>query len=462
MKPNASLRLRVGLLLAAAFAALACVLPGALLKNAGSAGADQPGAAQTSAPSGQASGGKTAVLPDASAGLADLKTYHALLQIEAAGSLDGQPFRRSTRIEITRAGSGDFDSQVQSTDSKTALRLLGLGGAYYRWSGASPACHGSADPPDEDEVIEPAALLPPLGAASRVGVESVNQVSAVHYRFDQTALPHFKAAVDVTGEAWVAENGGYLLRYTLKVAAPQKLSGKGLEVSQTYTYELTPDSPAIAQPQDCAPVPVELPVLDGATNLNRTGGLVTFDTSAEPRAVIDFYEQKLPALGWKAEAAGPEGVVTVPVFYDFSKGGLRLTVDLSANEDKTTAVALMVVDAAAQAAAAPHPTQTPSKPEKPLPTIDPAKSGLPDKVPLYPGSTNLLEAGGAVMFNSSDSWQDVAAYYRKELKAEGWTAGDEFAQENGVTMMWKQGDTTLVVNVLSADGQTQIVVSQTQ
>ena len=461
MKPNASLPLRVGLLLAAAFAALACVLPGALLKNAGNAGADQPGAAQTSAPSGQASGGKNAVLPDTSVGLTDLKTYHALLQIEATGSLDGQPFRRSTRMEITRAASGDFDSQVQSTDSKTALHLVGLGGAYYRWSGASPACYGSADPPDEDEVIEPAALLPPLGTASWVGVESVNQVSAVHYRFDQAALPHFKADGAVTGEAWVAENGGYLLRYTLKVAAPQKLSGKGLEVSQTYTYELTPDSPAIALPQDCAPVPMELPVLDGATNLNRTGGLVTFDTSAEPRAVIDFYEQKLPALGWKAEAAEPEGAVTVPVFYDFSKGGLRLTVDLSANEDKTTAVALMVVDAVAQAAAAPYPTQTPSKPDN-LPTIDPAKSGLPDNVPLYPGSTNLLQTGGVVMFNSSDSWQDVVDYYRKELKAQGWTAGDEFAQENGMTMMWTQGDTILVVNVLSADGQTQIIVSQPQ
>ncbi len=389
----------------------------------------------------------------------NLKAYHAILQIGAAGSLDGQPFERSTRIEITRAGSGDFDSQIQSTGAQSALRLLALNGAYYRWAGTKPTCQGSIDPPADDEVIEPAALLPPLGAASRMGVETVNQVSAVHYQFDQSALPRFKSTGDVSGDVWVAENGGYVLRYHLAVTAPQKPSGQGLEVSQTYEYELTPGSAALDLPPGCAQVPVDLPVIDGAQNINRAGNLVTFDTAAKPQAIIDFYQQKLPPLGWKAETAAPTGEVPLPVYFDFSKGGLRLTVDLTVNEDQTTAVALIVVDVAAQAAEAPHPTQAPTKPAGPLPTIDPAKSGLPSNVPLYPGATDLLQAGGAVMFASADAWQDVAGYYREQLSALGWVPESEQPMGNGVTMILNQGDQMLILNIIAEDGQTQVIVS---
>ena len=138
-----------------------------------------------------------------------------------------------------------------------------------------------------------------------------------------------------------------------------------------------------------------------------------------------FYEQKLPALGWKTETAGPANEVKLPVFYDFTQGALRLTVSLSANEDLKTAVALMVVNTAAQATAAPLPTLTPSLPSTLLPTIDPAKSGLQANVPLYPGATDLLQAGGAVMFKSAYLLQDVATYYHNELEVQGWTAFDE-------------------------------------
>ena len=95
----------------------------------------------------------------------------------------------------------------------------------------------------------------------------------------------------------------------------------------------------------------------------------------------------------------------------------------------TTAVTLIVVDAAAQAAEAPRPTQTPSGPDKPLPTIDPAQSGLPSNVPLYPGATSLMQAGSAVMFKSTDPWEDVAGYYRKQLEALGWAAESEQSLE---------------------------------
>lgn len=462
MKKTASLLLRFGLLMAAVFVLMSCSFLNVLPKKSNPAGPGQPAGANGGDPSIQASSDKTVLLPDTSAGLVNLKAYHAVLQIEATGSLDGKPFKSNTRVEITRSGSGDFDNQVLSTGGGSTVRLMTLGGAYYRWTGTNSTCRGSIDPPAEDEVIEPAALLLPLGAASRVGVDTVNQITAVHYRFDQSALPHFKSTGGVSGEVWVAENGGYVLRYHLDATAPQKLTGKGLEVSQTYQYELTPDSPPPALPKDCAPVPVDMPVIDGAQNITYAGGQVVFDTSSKPGTVIDFYEQKLPALGWKPEKAAPSGEITLPIYYDFNNGGLRLTVYLSTGEEQSTAVTLIVANAAAQAADAPHPTQVSTKPAGPLPTIDPANSGLPSNVPLYPGATSLMQAGGAVMFTSTDPWQDVAGYYRKQLPALDWTAGSEQPVENGISMIWNRGDQMLILTIITQDGQTQIVVSLPQ
>jgi hypothetical protein len=455
MKPKTSLR--VGLLLATVLMLLACGAPDVVPTIAGGTPGETPAATKAAAPSEQTSSGKAAVLPDSSAGLEDLKAYHAELQIKAVGSLDGQPFKRSTRVEITRAASGDFDNRIQSTDDKASLRLLALGGAYYRWSGEKSACQGSADPPGEDEVIEPAAMLLPLGEANRVGVETVNQVSAVHYRFDQSALPRFKTTGDTSGDVWVAEKGGYVLRYSLTAAGPQESSGKGLEVSQSYQYELIPDSPAPALPDGCAPVPMDLPVVDGARNVNRTGGLVTFDTGSNPRGVIDFYEQKLPGLGWKAETAGPAGEVSLPVYYDFTNGGLRLTLDLATNEDQTTAVALVIVDAAAQAAEPPHPTQTPSGPDGPLPTIDPAQSGLPGDIPLYPGATGLMNSGSFIAFTASDPLDTVADFYRKQMPENGWTITDENNPTDTVILALEKNGRKKFLTLTAQDKQVQVM-----
>ena len=241
------------------------------------------------------------MLPNPSAGLADLKAYHAVIQVDAVGKLDGQPFKRHTQVEITRTSSGDFDNQIRLDSSGRFVRLVSLNSAYYRWYSEKAACQGSVDPPIEDEVIEPAALLLPVGSASRVGVETIGKVSSVHYRFDKTGLPYFKTTGSIAGDFWIAENGGYVVKYILKAGASQNPPAKGLDVAQTYTYELTPGGDALGLPKGCAVVPADLPVITGAQNVARTSGLVTYQTSATPRAVFDFYSQKLAGLGWKSE-----------------------------------------------------------------------------------------------------------------------------------------------------------------
>jgi len=63
------------------------------------------------------------------------------------------------------------------------------------------------------------------------------------------------------------------------------------------------------------------------------------------------------------------------------------------------------------------------------------------------------------MFISTDPWEDVAGYYRKQLEGLGWAAESEQSLENGVSMVWNQDGKMLILTILVEDDQTQIIVS---
>ncbi len=444
------------LLIIAAFTALSCGFPAAVQEAARGITATQ---STDSGPASSKPGAGEAALPDPSAGLTDLKAYHAVIQVDALGQLDGQPFERHTQIEITRASNGDFDSQTRLAGSGQSVRLVALNGAYYRWSGEEGACEGSVDPPAEDEVVEPAALMLPVGIASRVGVEAVGEVSSVHYSFDQTGLAHFKTTGPIAGDFWIAENGGYVVRYILKVDAPQKPPAGGLAVAQTYTYELTPGGEAPGLSEGCALVPADLPVITGALNVARSGGLVTYQTGSTPRAVFDFYSQELPGLGWKSEVSAPEGEFKLPYFIQYTRDNLRLTLNLSANEDNSLGVELVLVDLAAQPGAT-QPAPTPAETPSPEPTADPAESGLPDGVPLYPGAAGLIKTDDAVTFTTADPWMDVTAYYTEQMTANGWSITNEFPIPDGTSQTWEKDGARISVMIMADGDKTRLLVAK--
>jgi len=450
-----------------AFTAASCALPSTLQETdrGPSGAATQVVGSVTQSPSNGAPtskpGSAAAVLPNPSAGLAALKTYHAVIRVDAVGKLDGQPFERHTQVEITRTSSGDFDSQTRLASDGRFARLVSLNGAYYRWSGEKATCQGSVDPPIEEEVIEPAALLLPVGSASRVGVETIGKVSSVHYRFDKSGLPYFKTTGTIAGDVWIAENGGYVVKYVLQAGASQKPPAQGLDVAQTYTYELTPGGDALGLPKGCAAVPVDLPVITGAQNVVRSSGLVTYQTSATPRAVFDFYSQKLTGLGWKSEMIAPTGEIKLPYFVSYTRDNLRLTLILSDNEDKSLGVEMLLVDLAAQPKpAATQAAPTAVKTPKPEPTINPAQSGLPAGVPLYPGATSLIKAGEAVMFSAAGPWKDVAAYYKTQMTANGWSITNEYPIQDGTAQMWQKGGVTIMVMIMADADKTRVMVTK--
>ena len=92
-------------------------------------------------------------------------------------------------------------------------------------------------------------------------------------------------------------------------------------------------------------------------------------------------------------------------------------------------------------------------------TIDPAESGLPEDIPLYPGAVGLMKTGEFVMFIAPDQIDVVASYYRQQLISNEWTLSNDISDANTVTQMWSKNNTEMMISFVLEDGKTRIVIS---
>ena len=87
------------------------------------------------------------------------------------------------------------------------------GGVAYERRGEDACTAAAVYEPDSLAVRwEPASFLAGVRAAEEAGAETVNDVAAVHYTFDERAFGSLPPA-DSTGEMWVAADGAYVVRY---------------------------------------------------------------------------------------------------------------------------------------------------------------------------------------------------------------------------------------------------------
>ena len=130
-------------------------------------------------------------LADPTLGLADLKSYHVSFHQDVTGTQDGKAYESHTHIELTRAsGDSDFVRELQGTDrSASYFRAIQAGKAVYQWDALQESCQGEEGALRQNEILDPAELLLPVLKTTKVGTETVNQISAIHYKFDQNALP---------------------------------------------------------------------------------------------------------------------------------------------------------------------------------------------------------------------------------------------------------------------------------
>jgi len=282
-------------------------------------------------------------LPDPLAGLADFSSYRATLQVSFDGVRGGQPVQWAetyTMLVSSQPAARQviFEQAGQAAETGAfPLLLVEMDGMLYERRGENGLCSASLST-DDDALArhwEPAAALLSLFGADDAGSETVNEVPARHYSFDQRAL----ILMDNTkseGGVWVAEDGGHVVRYLLSITAGADYFGDGQEGTMTLEYNLfeVNQPQAIPMPEGCPPAPVSAPLMSGAANVQHLPGLMTYELpAADLEEVLAFYQAELPALGW--EVVGEPYITETTGVLGFTQDARQLTVIAAAGESQT-------------------------------------------------------------------------------------------------------------------------------
>jgi len=434
-----------------ALALLACGLPSVF----------QSGSSTRPAPGASVNPGD--LLPDPSVGLAGLQSYHAVYDLSLHGTLDGKAFDRQTHMEYTSIPATNGEQilwQEQQAGSLTDFwKTTRVGKALYTQSQDGQSCWGEYQDQPAQAVPLPASLLPAVVGATPAGTDTVNGAAAMHYTFTPPGLT--TPAQGASGDVWIAQQGGYVVKYTLNIPAPYAPTGQGAETAETLTYQVDQVNvlSQIALPAACVLVLVDFPAMTDAQDIYRASGYMDYTSPSTLAQAADFYTQALPPLGWKQASnlqssdqadtqmlEYTQGSQDLAVYLDRSSGSLEVTIVLS-----TLAATSQVPTEN------PGPTPTPGS----QPTINPSQSGLPADVPLYPGATDLVAAQGVgVTFSSSDPPATIANYYRTQLKSLSWTLQTEVKPDaNHFIQSWVKSNHTLVVDISVKNGTTTVMIA---
>jgi hypothetical protein len=413
-------------------------------------------------------GGSGGSLQDPAVGLSDLAGYHASLSQDVTGTLKGAAFERHMKLELTRApatGDYDFSLAIQGSDEPAAfLRVIGLGPATYAWDSPDGQCAGEYDEQPAEKLIDPTAMLSPVSKAAKVGNEPINGIPATHYRFDQNALPWADPKPKVAGEIWIANTGGYVVKYLLNVSAPSKPDPNGAQVAQTWDYEVggTDGSASVALPKGCLEVLTDVPVMADARSLIRANGMTDFVTASTARQVLDFYSQKLPALGWKSDKELPPGDIPLPFAASFTNGSRQISLHLAEAKPSGVDVTFLLLGAAGSSAAN-EPTAMPGLPTPTrgaAPTVPISESGLPADIPLYPGATGLTKISTeAVEFFTTDAPAKVDQFYQQQMPAQKWTLLSSTKQGESIIQVWQKDNRVATIAIVPQGSQTAVMIT---
>jgi hypothetical protein len=278
-------------------------------------------------------------LPNPLIGLTDLESYVATLTVTFEGTREGSPVSARATATMRVSPQGSELTINRDPDGPSTYRA-DIGEASYAMTDDGP-CTATpvVDGDSLADLYEPAAQLLPVVGAVDEGTETIDNVPTRRYSFDQRAViaPYLER---VSGEIWVADPGGYLVRYVLSVEGGPEYFGEGTAGTRTLEYAVSEvNRPVtIGLPADCA-APADVPPLPDANEVVSRPGVISFtDASALPRAAKS-YTSLLRKEGWKPSSR-PVVSKTSAVLM-FTKGRRALTVIMHGGPDTSTVRAVI-------------------------------------------------------------------------------------------------------------------------
>jgi len=274
-------------------------------------------------------------LVDPTVGLAGLANYKATLTLSFNGTQAGQPSQWShTYVMLASQDAADHQITIEAAGGTPApVFKAEMNGVSYEID-EDGNCTTSTTEVGSSLTAnwEPAGFLSGLVGAEAAGSETINGVATDRYTFDERALGQTGFSQS-SGQVWVASENGAVVRYLLTTTAGADYFGEGNEGAQTWEYNLTDiNQPVtIELPAACTAGLVDAPLMPAAQSVNQLPGLTIYSTTGSIADVLAFYQEQLPALGWKA--TGEPSLADTLGWVSFNKGDQQLTVIVTTLEN---------------------------------------------------------------------------------------------------------------------------------
>lgn len=254
---------------------------------------------------GGAGGQVDTLLEDPQVGLDSLDDYQASLTITFTGTIDGQAVDKIDTLTqsewpLLQAGFTTIDT-VDENGQPLYILSGNVGDAQYEQQGQNGICAvrwgPTAGGPSEFLLV---SSLDPVGSARLSGEETVEGISANHYTFNATSLG-LSEDVQASGEAWIATEGGYLVKYRLQVTGDVSYFGEGVQGTHRVEYQLSQVNarPQVVYPPGCQPVLTSVPAMDDATDIIRLPGLLDYISNSTLEEISTFYADFFATGSWE-------------------------------------------------------------------------------------------------------------------------------------------------------------------
>ena len=191
-------------------------------------------------------------------------------------------------------------------------------------------------------IFDTPEMLVSIADARALGAQTINGLVSDHYEFDKRHLNI--AAIgemdDAQGEFWIAREGGFIVRYRMQAHGSDiELSeGERGEGTIALLYDvLESNGPVrISAPQAELGPPGfgagEFPLPSDAETKLTSRNFSSFLTAQPPAEIVTFYQDRLPAIGWRLLPA--EGFASAEITsLVFQKASDKIAISITIDQD---------------------------------------------------------------------------------------------------------------------------------
>ena len=307
----------------------------------------------TEAPAATETSNSAVELNDVTEGLGTLNSYQTAFTMSFAGKdKDGKPvasdlnfeeaYQKDPPAKSTKYSGLGASSTVTNADN--TMETIEVGGKSYLVMGATCTSSDSSEAPTAASNFSPSSVMGGVKSSQLVGTDNINGVAAKHYVLDTASLVTLGAYSNAKGEAWIADQGNFVVKYTFEATGQSALFGSstGTEGTIKWDYEVTSiNQPVnIAAPKNCGGAAEDIPTMADATDKFATAGMATYKSASALQTVVDFYKKGMPANGWKSNdesAVSTDAMASLTYTKDTRTATVLITFD---DGSKTTSVVI--------------------------------------------------------------------------------------------------------------------------